>query len=128
LITSHGVASADSAALLQSPRLKPKYARSEAAERSARVSRSLLLFTPAETAEEKANGLDEFRARDRLQLMGLKPHDESLALGALVVGMTSAIVARAPKSVRAAVDGPVHLGPALLQGGALGAGIVARGM
>ena len=51
---------------------------------------------------------------------------QSGALGSMVMGAAVVLAAHAPKRVRAIVDGPVHVGPALFEGGGMGAGVGGR--
>jgi hypothetical protein len=90
---------------------------------NARVMHAFMIFTPARSLEERLNPLEAVRARDTLRLVTGATYDEAGGLGALLMGVTCAAVAHAPGPLRAIFDGPVHLGPAVLDGGGLGAGI-----
>jgi hypothetical protein len=91
---------------------------------NARVMHAFLIFTPARGLEERANPLETLRARDQLRLVaGQAPNDEAGGLGALLMSLTCAAAAHAPGPVRALFAGPVHLGPAVFDGGGLGAGV-----
>jgi len=96
------------------------------AEKSAQVFASFLGFTSARTVEEEQNPLAQHRERDALMLPGGAPSMQSGAMGAMVMGAAVVLAAHAPKCVRAVVDGKVHVGPALFEGGGLGAGVGAR--
>jgi len=96
------------------------------AEKSAQVFASFLGFTTVRTAEEDENPLAQYRERDALLLPGGAPSLRSSAMGAMVMGAAVVLAAHAPRRVRAVVDGPVHVGPALFEGGGLGAGVGAR--
>ncbi len=94
---------------------------------NARVMHAFLLFTPARTVEQHANGLELARSRDRFMLLaGWTRDDSQVGLGALVLGVTTVMTAHAPARLRSLFDGPVHLGPAVFDGGGLGAGVGAR--
>jgi hypothetical protein len=123
--------------------------------RTARVEKDLLQFQPvllgippaigarggelmAETparpaprfsrAAEAAEGLELRRDRDRLLLFrGSEPPGAAVGLGLTMFGVATFLSARAPRPFRLAFDGPVHLGPAMLDGGGMGAGIAGRG-
>jgi hypothetical protein len=94
--------------------------------RSAAVFASFLSFGAARTVEEDQNRLQQLRDRDALLLPGGAPSLRAGMLGSMVMGAAVVFVAHAPKSVRAAVDGPVHVGPAQFEGGGLGAGVGGR--
>jgi hypothetical protein len=83
---------------------------------SARVERDLLHFQQSYT-------LDRMRERDSLELYG--PTPGTSASTATGVGVFSAVVvgaAHTPKVLRFAFDRSLHLGPAIFDGGGLGAG------
>ncbi len=71
--------------------------------------------------------LDRMRERDTLQLYGPTPGSaRSTTLG---IGAFSAVVvavAHTPAALRFAFDRPLHLGPAIFDGGGLGAGFGGR--
>ena len=89
-------------------------------QHSGRVERDLLLFHHGYT-------LERMRERDTLELYGLTPGSPtSTALG---VGLFSNVVvaaAHTPAALRFAFDRSLHLGPAVLDGGGLGAGFGGR--
>jgi hypothetical protein len=97
------------------------------AERSRRVMRALLLIQPLLTPEEaQAPYRAVLRQRERLLLF--RPRDAAAALGLgtglgiALFGATTVLVARAPSRLRVLFGGPARLGPAVLEGGGLGAG------
>ena len=51
---------------------------------------------------------------------------QSGAMGSAVMGAAVVLAAHAPTRLRAVVDGPVHVGPALFEGGGMGAGVGGR--
>ena len=95
-------------------------------ERAAAVFASFLSFGAAHTVEQEQNRLQQLRDRDALLLPGGAPSVRAEMLGSMVMGAAVVFVAHAPRSVRAAVDGPVHVGPALFEGGGMGAGVGGR--
>lgn len=90
------------------------------------VMRSFLQFKTARTVEQDQNRLQQLRDRDALLLGGRAPSMQSGALGSMVMGAAVVLAAHAPAKLRAVVDGPVHLGPALFEGGGMGAGVGGR--
>lgn len=96
------------------------------AEKNAAVMRSFLMFKSERTVEQDQNRVQQMRERDQLLLGGRAPSLQAGALGSMVMGAAVVLAAHAPKSVRAIVDGPVHVGPALFEGGGMGAGVGAR--
>lgn len=95
-------------------------------QKNAAVMRSFLTFKSERTVEEGQNRVQQARDRDQLLLGGRAPSLQAGALGSMVMGAAVVLVAHAPKCVRAIVDGPVHIGPALFEGGGMGAGVGAR--
>ncbi|MDB4969949.1 MAG: hypothetical protein JWN44_5638 [Myxococcales bacterium] len=120
---------------------------------SARVEKDLMLFQPTgigltpsrrheaelfEAAPVKkqfrfvaaaatAESLDVRRDRDRLVLFrGPQPQGAAVALGLAMFGTMTVLSAHMPRPVRVVFDGPVHLGPAIFDGGGMGAGIAGR--
>ena len=89
-------------------------------QHSARVERDLMSFHHGYT-------LETMRERDGLQLYGPTPGTStSTALG---VGLFSAVVvsaAHTPHALRFAFDRALHLGPAIFDGGGMGAGFGGR--
>jgi hypothetical protein len=95
-------------------------------QKNAAVMRSFLMFKSERTVEEDQNRMQQARERDQLLLGGRAPSMQSGALGSMVMGAAVVLVAHAPKRVRAVVDGAVHVGPALFDGGGMGAGVGGR--
>jgi hypothetical protein len=80
-------------------------------------------------AAEAADALDLRRDRDRLLLFrGPQPQGASVALGLAMFTATTVLSAHLPRPLRILFDGPVHLGPAIFDGGGMGAGIAGRGL
>jgi len=94
--------------------------------RNEAVIRSFLIFKTAQPVEREQNLVEEARERDELLLGGRVQNLQSGALGSAIMGAAVVLAAHAPARVRAIVDGPVHVGPALLEGGGMGAGLGAR--
>ena len=94
--------------------------------KSAAVFRSFLVFKTALTVEREQNGVQEARGRDELMLGGRTPNMQSGALGSMMMGAAVVLAAHAPARVRAVIDGPLHVGPALFEGGGMGAGVGGR--
>jgi len=94
--------------------------------RNEAVIRSFLVFKTAQPVEREQNLVEEARDRDQLLLGGRAQNLQSGALGSAVMGAAVVFAAHAPARVRAIVDGPVHVGPALLEGGGMGAGVGGR--
>jgi len=90
------------------------------------VIRSFLQLKTAHTVEREADALGLARDRDLLLLGGRAPSLQSGALGAMVMGAAVVLAAHAPAKLRPLVDGPVHVGPALFEGGGMGAGVGGR--
>lgn len=87
---------------------------------AARVERDLLTF-------QKGYTLEQMRERDAFLLYGSPVGGASATLGG--VGIFSAIVvsaAHAPTPLRALFDHRLHVGPALFDGGGMGAGFGGR--
>ena len=81
-----------------------------------RVERDLLKF-------QRGYTLDRMRERDQLQLYG--PTPGSAASTTTGIGIFSAVVvgaAHTPAALRFAFDRSLHLGPAIFDGGGMGAG------
>ena len=122
---------------------------------SGRVEKDLLLFSPAHVVtvavhtrdaelfakppEKKApmrlfapltvvDPLEVRRDRDKMLLFrGPQPSQGgAVGLGLAMFGATTILSAHAPRPLRVVFDGPVHLGPAIFDGGGMGAGIAGR--
>jgi hypothetical protein len=90
------------------------------AEHSARVSRDLLMFQHSYT-------LDTMRQRDTLELYGVTPGTStSTALGVAAFSTMVVSSAHTPVPLRFAFDRKFHLGPAIFDGGGMGAGFGGR--
>ena len=101
--------SARNAALLAHPPTKPK----------------VRFFVPAEGGDP----LEVRRDRDRLVLFrGPQSQGGSIAVGLGMFAATTILSAHLPRPLRVLFDGPVHLGPAVFDGGGMGAGIAGRGL
>jgi hypothetical protein len=80
-------------------------------------------------AAQGGDVLEVRRDRDRLVLFrGPQPQGAAVGIGLAMFGATTILAAHAPRPLRALFDGPVHLGPAIFDGGGMGAGIAARGL
>jgi hypothetical protein len=105
---------------LASPPREPSYVE----EHSQRVARALLHF---DQSERMAAPIDAMRERDRLRLYGVTPGSPGAnGFGAALFSATIVAAAHAPRPLRRIFDGRLHIGPAILDGGATGAGAGAR--
>ncbi len=95
-------------------------------EKSAQVFASFWTFKAAHTVEESQNPLAQLRERDALLLPGGRASVQAGATGAMMLGAAVVFAAHAPRPLRPLVDGPVHVGPSLFDGGGMGAGIGGR--
>lgn len=95
-------------------------------QKSAQVFASFLTFKAARTVEEDQNHVQEMRESDALLLPGGRASMESGAMGSAVMGAAIVLAAHAPDRLRPLVDGRVHVGPALFDGGGMGAGLGGR--
>ena len=90
---------------------------------AAPAKKSFRFLAPAEAGD----ALEVRRDRDRLVLFrGPQSQGASVAAGLAMFIATTMASAHAPRPLRAAFDGPVHLGPAIFDGGGMGAGIAGR--
>jgi hypothetical protein len=148
-------AAAANAALITPPPARLVTAPTFVELHSARVENDLMLFSPAHVAtmpvhtrdaelfakppEKKppmrlftplavVDPLEVRRDRDKMLLFrGAQPSQGgAVGLGAAMFGATTILSAHAPRPVRVVFDGPVHLGPAIFDGGGMGAGIAGR--
>ena len=87
------------------------------------VIRSFLLFKTVQPVEREQDGVGLARERDTLLLGGRTQSLQSGAMGSAVMGAAVVLAAHAPARLRAIVDGPIHVGPALFESGGMGAGI-----
>ncbi|HEX8951774.1 MAG TPA: hypothetical protein VF945_08000 [Polyangia bacterium] len=109
-------------AWLVAPRVPPPSLRppSYFEQHSARVAHDLLMFQQRYT-------LEHMRERDTLELYGPTPGRATAT--AFGVGLFSGVVvgaAHTPPFLRFAFDRSLHLGPAILDGGGMGAGFGGR--
>jgi hypothetical protein len=123
---------------------------------SARVENDLLLFSPARVAtlavhtrdaelfaappKEKptmrlftpvnvVDALEVRRERDKMLLFrgGAQPaQGGAVALGVAMFGAATILSAHAPRPLRVLFDGRVHFGPAIFDGGGMGAGVAGQ--
>jgi hypothetical protein len=94
------------------------------AVKSEQVMRAFLRFNLVPSGERAQDRLEPLRDRDALLLPAYRlPSLQSGALGAALLGAGVVFAAHAPGPLRAIVDGPVHVGPALLDGGGMGVGV-----
>jgi hypothetical protein len=94
------------------PRRWPSYVEAH----SRRVQHDLLFFDHGYT-------LEEVRRRDALRLYGPTPGSDGAGeLGAAVFATAVVAAAHAPPPLRRLFDGRLHVGPAILYGGGVGAG------
>src|SRR5438105_166659 len=94
------------------------------AEKSEEVMRAFLRFNLVPSVERAQDRLQSLRERDELLLPAQRlPAMQSGALGAALLGGAVVFAAHAPARLRPLVDGPVHVGPALFDGGGMGAGL-----
>ena len=93
---------------------------------SARVEKDLLQF---KLQLRFVDALEVRRERDRLMLFRApQSQGEAVGIGLAMFAATTILSAHAPRPLRVVFDGPVHLGPAIFDGGGMGAGIGARGL
>jgi hypothetical protein len=107
------------------------HGKSNFAIKSEQVMHAFLRFQtlpPANAIVERAQDrLQSLRERDALLLpAGRVPSVGSGGLGAAMLGATIVLAAHAPAPLRPLFDARVHLGPALFDGGGMGAGIGGR--
>ena len=95
-------------------------------QKNAEVLRSFLVFSGTRTVEEDQNRLQLYRDRDAILWGGRAPSLQSGGLGAMMMGAAVVLAAHAPDRLRPLVDGRVHVGPALFDGGGMGAGVGGR--
>jgi hypothetical protein len=95
--------------------------------KSEQVQRAFLVFRVEPSSERAQDRLESLRQRDALLLpAGRAPSAQAAGLGAAMLGAAVIFAAHAPARLRPLVDGRVHVGPALLDGGGMGAGIGGR--
>jgi hypothetical protein len=118
LLGFQGTARADAPARIR----KPSFVESKRDQ----VLAAFLSFAAARTVEQQQDRLGAARARDALLRPGGAPSLQAGAMGAVMMSAAVFVAAHAPARLRPLVDGPVHLGPALFEGGGMGAGIGGR--
>jgi hypothetical protein len=90
---------------------------------SAPKKKSFRFLAPAEAGD----ALEVRRDRDRLVLFrGPQSQGGAVAVGLAMFIATTVSSAHAPRPLRVMFDGPVHIGPAIFDGGGMGAGIAGR--
>ena len=94
--------------------------------KSDQVFAAFLTFQPARTVEQQQNRLAAARERDALLIAGGSPSTQAGALGAMMMSATIVLAAHAPERLRPIVDGVVQVGPAVFDGGGMGAGLGGR--
>ena len=99
------------------------HSRNEELFAAAPAKKAFRLFAPAEAGD----ALEVRRDRDRLVLFrGPQSQGASVAVGLAMFIATTISSAHAPRPLRVVFDGPVHIGPAIFDGGGMGAGIAGR--
>jgi len=88
------------------------------------VKKEITFLAPAEGGD----ALEVRRDRDRLVLFrGPEVQGAAVAVGLAMFTAATILSAHAPRPLRGVFDGPVHVGPAIFDGGGMGAGIAGRG-
>ena len=89
------------------------------------AKKQIRFLVPAEAGD----ALEVRRDGDRLVLFrGPQAQGAAVGLGLVMFAATTILSAHAPRPLRVLFDGPVHLGPAIFDGGGMGAGIAGRGL
>jgi hypothetical protein len=102
----------------------PARAREAALFATPPVKKPVRFFAPSRSADELAVR----RERDKLLLFRApQPQGAAVGVGLAMFGATTLLSAHAPRPLRIIFDGPIHLGPAVFDGGGMGAGIAGRG-
>jgi hypothetical protein len=129
LLVSSLPAVARSQSLLDGPRVTPGATRtpSYVEAHSERVLRALIVFSPPAAADDLDGGLQARRLDDHLRLgrsgeVGARSVGFGLGAFSGAIGLT----AHAPPPFARLFDGQVHLGPAILDGSAMGAALGGR--
>ncbi len=104
--------------------------RSSVMKTNDRVVRSFFVFRTLRSAEQQQDRLQVARERDRWNLNAARPAVMTTegAYGAAVLAASVFMAAHAPGPLQPLFDGErvVHLGPALFEGGGMGAGVGGR--
>ena len=97
---------------------------------NALVMNAFFLFKTVAHPEKQGDSVDEPRSLDRLRIFHdaepLELQNRQAGYGMALFGAVTVFAAHAPGSVRAVVDGPVHVGPAIFDGGGMGAAVGGR--
>jgi hypothetical protein len=104
----------------------PNHHQTYLERKNEQVMRSFLVFKSERTVEQDQNRLHEARERDALMLPGGAPSMQSGAIGAMMMGAAVVVAAHMPERARVVIDGVVHFGPAMFEGGGMGAGVGGR--
>jgi hypothetical protein len=108
-------------------RLERPRRRSYVEQKNEQVMRAFLTFRVARDVADEQNGLQLMRDRDELLLpAGGVPQGRSGAYGAAMLGAAVVLSAHAPAPLRPIFDARVHVGPAIFDGGGMGAGVGGR--
>ena len=92
-------------------------------DRSPAKKKMIQFFVPAGGGD----GLEVRRDRDRLVLFrGPQSQGGAVAVGLAMFAATTIASAHAPRPLRVLFDARVHLGPAIFDGGGMGAGLAGR--
>ncbi len=84
--------------------------------------RAFFFFRQAPIGPEQQDDLAVLRERDRLLVLeNTQPSTRQIAYGGALLGATIIMTAHAPQALRPIFDARFHLGPAVLDGGGLGA-------
>ncbi|MGZ3442106.1 MAG: hypothetical protein ACXVDD_21455 [Polyangia bacterium] len=102
------------------------HTKSSVETKNEQVFASFLAFTTAHSVERQQDHLASARERDELLLPGGAPSMQSGAIGAMMMGAAVVVAAHMPDRARAVIDGVVHFGPAMFEGGGMGAGVGGR--
>lgn len=98
------------------PELAPLRQPSYFEQHAARVEHDMLIF-------DRGYTLEQMRTRDQLRLAGATPGTSmSSTLGTGLFSAAVVSAAHTPPALQFAFDRSLHLGPAILEGGAMGAG------
>jgi hypothetical protein len=102
-----------------------KHTASYVESHSLQVMHSMLRFRTVRGLEQQQNPLDWYRDRDHLALFA-PSQTQSASYGVALFGAVTVLAAHAPRALQVVFAGPVHLGPAIFDGGGLGAGVGGR--
>ena len=102
-----------------------KHTASYVEAHSLQVMHAMLRFRSERSLEQQQDPLDWYRDRDRLSLFA-PAQMQSASYGIALFGAVTVLAAHAPRALQVLLTGPVHLGPAIFDGGGLGAGVGGR--